>query len=191
MLLISIVMSILLVGSTAFSTLTFNGLASSLTIFCIWPLFAIFTMAALIYAPLQWRKNGKRSALPLLVSMTGALVTYGILLFSWSSDLSFYPHLNGFNKVIGLIETNQIQPDKQDNADLPLQFKYLSESGSIRIHKENDITSVLFYGSRGILGEFWGYAYRSDNSPPTDFLWCDNWRLLRQPQTNWFVCESH
>jgi hypothetical protein len=184
-------MSILLIGMTAFSVLTFHEMVTSLTIFCIWPLFAIFAVATLIHVPLQWRKNGERSALPLLVSMTGALVAYGILLLSWSSDLSFYPHLNGFNEVIGLIETNQIQPDKQDNAVLPPQFKYLSESGSIRIHKEKEITSVLFYGSRGILGEFWGYAYRSDNSSPTDFLWCDNWRLLRQPQANWFVCESY
>ncbi len=112
-------------------------------------------------------------------------------MLSQSIDLDFRLHVNGFNEVIDLVEADDLHADAQGNIDLPSQYKYLSEGGAIRTHSEDDITSVLFYGSKGILGEFWGYAYRSSNSPPTDFLWCDAWLPLRQPRSNWFMCESY
>lgn len=191
MLPISVGISALLLTITTYSVLAFEATAPALAVFCIWPLFVVVTLASLIYVPRHWRKNAKRATLPLLVNSIGAVITFGVLTLSQSIDLDFRLHVNGFNEVIGLVEAGDLHADAQGNIDLPSQYKYLSEGGAIRTHSEDDITSILFYGSKGILGEFWGYAYRSNNSPPTDFLWCDAWLPLRQPRFNWFMCESY
>jgi hypothetical protein len=191
MLPLSVVLSLLLAGTTLYNILAIDRLASVLTIFCVWPLFAVVSIASLIYVPLQLNKGNRRAALPLLVNLIAALMTYGILQVSWSTDVKFDVHIAGFTEVLGLIEAGTIQPNDHDHAKLPDQYKYLSEGGTIRVHQESGVTSVLFYGGQGILGEFWGYVYRSDNSPPERFLWCDEWSPLRQSRSNWFMCDSY
>ncbi len=190
MLTLSVILSLLAVGATTYTVLTFDETVTWLTILCVWPLFAIVAAISLIYAPLQFTRGKRRAALPLLVCLIAAAMTYGVLRVSWSTDVKFDLHVAGFNEVLRQIEAGALQPDEHDNVHLPSQYQYLSESGKIRLHQKNGVTSVLFYGSIGILGEFWSYAYRSDNNPPPHFLWCDDWRPLRSPRPNWFVCIS-
>lgn len=190
MLFFSVGISILLLLFTLLNQVSFDETAGWLIILCIAPVFAFTTVTALVYALIRWREMGKRAGLPLLIQVVCLFIAYGIATLSQAVDLNFRVHVNGFNEVIALVEAGQLQPDEYDGAELPSQYKYLSSGGSIRFQKENGVTTVLFYEALGILGEFHGYVYRSNNSPSQDFYWCDDWLPLRRPQTNWFVCVS-
>jgi hypothetical protein len=191
MLFFSLGISILLLIFTTLNQVTVDGKASLLIFLCIGPAFAILAVVALIYALIRWRKMGKRAGLPLLIQAICLLITAGVVTLSQAVDLNFRVHASGFNEVIGLVETNQLQPDGYAEAKLPPQYQYLSTFGSIRMQKENGGTTVLFYESIGLSSGSRGYVYRSNNAPPKDLSWCDTWRPLQQPQANWFVCVSN
>lgn len=191
MLFFSIGISVLLLLFTLLNQVTFDETAGWLIILCIAPVFAFTMVTALVYALIRWREMGKRAGLPLLIQVACLFIAYGVATLSQSIDLNFRVHAGGFKEVIALVEAGQLQPDQYDGAKLPSQYKYLSADGTIRFQKENGVTTVLFFDSVGILGEFHGYVYRSNNSPSKDFVWCDDWFPLNQPQENWFVCVSY
>jgi hypothetical protein len=191
MLFFSLGISILLLIFTTLNYTTFDERSAGwLMILCIGPVFAILAVVALVYALIRWRKDGKRAGYPLLIQIACLFLTAGVVAFSQAVDLNFRVHASGFNEVIALVEAGQFQPDDYDEVKLPPQYKYLSTLGTILMQKKNGVTTVLFYTTVG-MGEFRGYIYRSNNSPSKDPPWCDDWIPLRQPQANWFVCESY
>lgn len=191
MIFFSLGISVLLLLFTLLNYVTFDETAIWLIIFCIAPLFAITAVTALVYALIRWRKMGKRAGLPLLLQIACLFITAGLVNFAQAVDLNFRVHSGGFNEVIALVEAGQFQPDDLGQAKLPPQYQYLSAGGSIQFQQENGVTTVLFYESLGILGEFQGYIYQSNNTPPEDLPWCDAWFPLKQPQKNWGVCTSY
>jgi hypothetical protein len=191
MLFFSLVVSILLLAFTTLNYVTFDNNTAFLVLLCICCLFAVIAVVALVYALIRWRELGKRAGYPLLIQIVCLLITAGVANLAQSNDLNFRVHVGGFNEVIALVEANRFQPDDLNQAELPPQYKYLSAGGLIRLQKENGVTSVLFYESIEITGEFQGYVYRSNNNPPDDLSWCDAWFPLNRPQPNWFVCVTY
>ena len=97
-------------------------------------------------------------------------------------------NVEDYLEVIELVERGDIQPNDRGWADLPAEYQRLSDGGQIWVLQETDVVSVLFWRSRGILGEGVGYVYRSDDSPPAGILWCDEWETYESP--GWFLCVS-
>jgi hypothetical protein len=190
MIFFSLGISILLLIFVTLNLATFYEIA--ILIIYIVPLFVIIAVAALIYALVCWRKIGKRAGLPLLIQIIAVLILYGGSTLAQSINLNFRVHVSGFNEVIALAEAGHFQPDDHTHkAELPPEYRYLSQDGTIKLQKENGVTTVLFYESIWFFGEFQGYIYQSNNGPAEDLPWCAKGLPLRQPQTNWFVCVTY
>jgi hypothetical protein len=83
---------------------------------------------------------------------------------------------------------NKITPGPFGWTELPFFYKYLSDGGKFVIYRHHGVTTIVFHERTGILGEFSGWIFSSDGSPPT-FL-CNIWRSLGKNYPNWFYCIS-
>jgi hypothetical protein len=73
-----------------------------------------------------------------------------------------------------------------------MQYKYLSDLGEIYIIQRDDLISILFFESMGILGEYSAITYRSDDTPPKNYSddGCDRaWRISGFDE-HWYRCNS-
>ncbi len=123
------------------------------------------------------------------------IVTLGFFALSFCLDsqnlwhLDFHLRHTDFNKIIALAENGQIRPNEYGFADLPDSYDYLSDGGSIDIREDDGINNILFYRSRGILGEYTGYMYRSGDGSPQFKDGCDY--VIKQLEPHWFFCASY
>ena len=93
-----------------------------------------------------------------------------------------------YDNIVELVEEGSLCRDVTGDCPLPQEYEHLSKNGEMWIDRTRKCTSIFFWMSTGILGEGTGYIYRSDDSPPTEVIWCDEWH--RSDRLYWFYCSS-
>lgn len=170
--------------TTVWSQLSFD---SSTPFLCIGLGFfnCVAFISFLIYG--LWKRQIPHSFYPAMVTFVFFSLSY-LFVSQNLWHLGFYARLTDFNTVIVLVKDGQIRPNEYGSAKLPDTYYHLSDGGAIDIRGEEGITNILFYRRRGILGEYSGYMYRSDNGTPKFEDGCDF--VVKQLEPHWFLCAS-
>jgi hypothetical protein len=81
-------------------------------------------------------------------------------------EADFALHTAGREEVVRLIEAGEIDfgGERRGRAALPARYARLSKSGDVLIRITDGGTSVFFFTFSGVLDNFSGYAYSSENS---------------------------
>ncbi len=157
--------------------------------FCIiMPAFLYFTIASLVYLWHHRKEGVWQAALPLGIIVSCTIIVLSLTAILKPLDIYFLWRLKGYNEVINLIENDKIK-FAYGMANLPEKYQYLSNNGLVEARQHNNVWSIFFYRSSGILVDGSGYLYRSDNSSPDSKDRCRNWHHLKYP--NWFYCGGH
>jgi hypothetical protein len=90
-----------------------------------------------------------------------------------------------------MVESGQLKPNEYGRVELPPDYRYLSKGGGdIMVDTSDGITSIFFYTYRGVLDNFSGYMYRSnDTHPIRDFMGGD-WAETTRKDRYWYFCAS-
>jgi len=166
----SIVSSVLLVLISIFrwylieiftmSSVTFLGLLIIL-------LFLISMSLNIIHIKRHVREENFRTFIPFLISTITILIIWFVPLTNIAVAWDFNANFKDREEVISMIKTGELASNVSYNRliTLPKEYANLSNGGGeILLEKEGDKLKVLFYTFRGILGDYSGFVYVSDDS---------------------------
>ena len=189
---VSGVVGISLVVVVVLDQLTVGINGATLLTCVMWPAQMILILVSIAYFFVK-RGNGVGfAAFPLFLSLVTLVAAVAIWHFGSSLELGFRWRLRGYTEVVSLVEQGRIQSDESGYAALPPRYRHLSDGGRIKVFGRGESVSVLFFNSLGILGEYSGYIYRSDDTPPRNYFesGCDRAWRVKTNVSNWFLCVS-
>jgi hypothetical protein len=138
-----------------------------------------------------WHRWGL-GILPLAINLA-VLATLWFVPFTrlWLAR-EFRMNWEGYNEVIALVETGEIQPSTRYGlATLPQEYCGLSRDCEILIDTSDDVTRVFFFTFRGVLDNFSGYMYRSDDRPPDSLDFAGDWHETEEVRPHWYWMSSY
>lgn len=137
------------------------------------------------------RKNRKWASFPLLINIGTLLIIIFVPFTSMWLNWQFNSNWQEYNEVVQLIEDGEIKPDENGAIRLPPKYRHLSKGGGwIEVEKKDGVTRIFFYTFVGVLDNFSGFMYSSDNSPPKRGDLGGDWKQIEQQRPNWFFCAS-
>ncbi len=175
-------------------------LVDYLTPFCMVPLLIVMSVilliligGSLIYLPLQFKKNRWRATLPLVINLIVFLIVWFVPFTDIWLDFQFKSNWEEYTKVVHLIEEGEIQvpQDGYGLVLLPKEYRHLSRGGGeVIVDTRGGVTRVFFFTFRGILDNFSGFMYRSDDTPPSPYDFGGDWKQIIKLRPHWYFCAS-
>lgn len=169
----------------------------SLTPFCMGPVLLllhgvllILVLTSAIHLLIQVGRNWKLAVLPLAINLSVVAILWFVPFTSLWLAREFRMNWEGYNEVVALVEAGEIQPYSYDLAPLPSEYCRLSRGCEILIDRSDGVTRVFFYTFRGVLDNFSGYMYRSDDSPPEPSSFGGDWHEINQVRPHWYWMAS-
>ncbi len=192
LLMISTGSGILLIASLLTSILTTGHSAGTFGTWMLVPFTVILWLFSAVRFAFGFRDGVTSVGLPLLVN--SIIICLALLLY-WINnrvEIGFRWRLSGYEDVVRLVELGELRPDENGFATLPKYYQWLSDGGEIVILQRENITSIIFYTQIEFPGEYYAFAYRSDDSIPTNFHddRCDRGWRVQADIPNWYVCIS-
>ena len=160
-------------------------------------LFLISLLCSAIYAIKRRRIGLTKVSAPLAVNLLTALIVLFVPFTQLTIYLDFRFHLNSRTKVVDEVLAGKYESRVQnagargDLISLPTALSSLSSDGGeiVRLHRPKD-TLVLFFSFRGILDNFSGFVYSSDDSPPAVDDFGGRFVEIERLRKNWFWAAS-
>jgi len=171
---------------------TITGILATPLIIISQIVFLFLIFLSVLYMVFETKNDGWGAILPFLVNMIVLSVIMYVPFRPIRVSIEarvFEAKKNDFENVILLVESGELMPDQSGTAVLPEQFKDLSHGQTISINTSHGVISVFFYSSVGVLDNFSGYMYRSNDTPPPGELIGD-WYLIERIKPFWYYCVS-
>jgi len=156
-----LISSLLIISVKAFSwTLLclYNPLVVGLVEISLFKLFLIISFWALCYLGFKFREMGFIALIPLIIS----LVTFVTIVFVPFNQIAIQAEWMNYRddrtKVVQMIESGELSDGK-----LPQEYKNLAKAGKVIISRRGSTLQVFFMTYQGILNNYAGYTYVSDN----------------------------
>jgi hypothetical protein len=157
----------------------------------LWAILGILTLISAISAPFDFRIYSWKSFLPIIINGSTLLILLYVPFTTIRLSIEFTMNRNGYEYIIQMVESGQLKPNEYGRVELPPDYRYLSKGGGdIMVDTSDGITSIFFYTYRGVLDNFSGYMYRSnDTHPIRDFMGGD-WAETTRKDRYWYFCAS-
>jgi hypothetical protein len=159
-------------------------------ILCFQAGFVGLTLATIIYLAVQFRENLAKAILPLLINGATFLILWLVPFTDIRLDLEFRSNYQAYNEIIEMVEDGRIESNDIGLAQLPSGYLHISRGGKIIVDQSGGVTSVYFFTFRGVLDNFSGYMYRSNDTPPPHHFIGGDWKQIERKQPQWFFCAS-
>jgi hypothetical protein len=157
----------------------------------MWGALAVLLLVSVIYLAFRAKQGWRIALAPLTINTLTLLVVYFVPFTEIWLELQFHLNWNGYNEVARMVEEGRIQPDQYGRAQLPPRYRHLSRGGGyIKIDRSDGITRVFFFTFVGILDNFSGFMYRSDDRPPPPDDLGGDWHQTIRMRPHWFFCAS-
>lgn len=201
-----LVLLILVLGSLLFNFIAISIIADQwelidiLTPFLLGPIivFLRFTqigliLLSIIYFIYRVRKGIIQAFIPLAINIGALLIVLFVPFTKIWLDRQFKSNWEDYQAIIEQVEKGEIAPDGDDElVMLPLEYQHLSKGGGeIMVDQSGGVKRVFFFTFRGVLDNFSGFMYRSDNSSPQPDDFYGDWKQIEQIHDHWFFCSSY
>lgn len=151
--------------------------------------FYLFIFISLLYVLLtKSPRNRKKNAIPLGIM----ILVFGIIVLvpftKITIQIDYYAHHNERQEVIKLIEVDKIIKSKDHFVTLlPKKYRYLSKGGGeIVITGSKNHREVLFYTFRGVIDNFSGFIYTSNDAYPDEALYGSRFIEVKKYKEHWY-----
>lgn len=156
----------------------------------IYGFFLVIIIWSLIYGVIKVKSQKIKALIPAMINIAAVIIIVIVPFTAITLKMDFYFHLNEREDIIEKITNGELVPNVSHNnrlINLPAKYRNLSKGGGdIIVEYENENPNVFFFTFRGILDNFSGFVYRSDdNEPQKDDFGC-NYIELEKLQKNWF-----
>jgi hypothetical protein len=142
----------------------------------VWGSAILVLICALIYMVMNIKRIKLLAAIPMLISLSVVLIAFFVPFTKLVIEYDFRSNLQERTAIVEQIQSGQLKPNISYNARLimlPPKYRHLSKGGGEVEYETygSKTIGVFFFTFRGILDNFSGFIYRSDdnNPSPTDF----------------------
>lgn len=119
-----------------------------------------------VYYVLKDRKN-KKYLIPFIINLITIMIIVFLPLNWMRTYISFEMNLNKFEKIVQMVEVNELKPNAKKNnslVNLPREYRHLSVGGGqIIVMNIDDQKVIFFYTFRGIPDGRSGIVYVPEN----------------------------
>lgn len=159
--------------------------------FNIYFLYLLIVLISIVYIFFTIRKKRLLAFIPFLIN----LISIILLIFIPFKDMNLKKDIeNNFNKrniIVKKVKQGELIADSRDRILLPFQYQYLSKGGGeILARQENGIFYLFFYTFRGVLDNFSGLLYVSDDKLPKKNIFGSDTKQLIKIRENWYWLAS-
>jgi hypothetical protein len=188
----ALLVSIVLIAFTAWYWILFDML------FFFMPFLTII-VCAVFFCVIVWsvvhicrRKRFRKikAYIPFIIQMTSLIIVLTVPFTSIMLDLDFRLHLKQREKVVSKVISGDLKPNVSHNPSLihlPSWYGHLSKGGGdIMVERNGNETYVFFFFFRGILDNFSGFMYRSDDTPPQNGDFGGEFIEIERLKKNWY-----
>lgn len=156
--------------------------------------FLISMILSIVYFIRNVRKERYRSIIPFSISIITILIIWFVPFTNIILEIDFKMNLKDREKVVSMIQTGELVPDISYNESLitlPKGYAHLSKGGGqVVVEREGEKLKVLFFTFRGILDNFSGFTYISDNSELQKGSFNADLHQVRKKKDNWYWISS-
>ena len=157
----------------------------------LWAILGILILISVISIPFDFRIYSWKSLFPIIINGSTLLILLYVPFTSFRLDIEFVMNKKGYKEVIQMVQNGELQSGDYGQAQLPAEYRNLSNGGGeIIVDTSDGSTSVFFYTYRGVLDNFSGYMYRSNDTPPSQDFMGGDWAETTRKEPYWFFCAS-
>lgn len=154
-----------------------------------WAVLGLLILVSMIYFAARCRKNLRRSSLPLLINTVVVLILWFVPFTDIWLNLEFNVNKNKYDQVVQMVERGDLHSVAYVT-QLPPAYRSISRGGDVIIDRSDGVTSVFFFTFRGVLDNFSGYMYRSNDALPPENFMLGDWVQIKRKRPYWFFCAS-
>lgn len=139
-------------------------------------------------------ENKRRAITPLTCNLVTIAIAILIPFNSLIVKYDFKMYLREREKVIQLVEQQELKPNVAYNNKLillPLPYRHLSKGGGeIIVEGHPPDISIFFYTYRGMLDNFSGFIYKPGNEEPSNSDFGGDFKEIKKIKGHWFFAAS-
>jgi hypothetical protein len=191
-LVVAILSSIALIAFTALYWILFDILFIFLPVLMIgvWLVFFGAAVCSVVHICRRKRFRKLNAYVPFMIQMASLIIVFTVPFTSIMLDLDFRLHLKQREKVVSQVISGRLKPNVSHNSSLihlPFWYADLSKGGGdIMVERNGKETYVFFFTFRGILDNFSGFMYRSDDTPPKNGDFGGEFFEIERLRKNWY-----
>lgn len=152
--------------------------------------FLVILTWSVIYFIKNIYKMKYKAVLPLVINLITIVIVFFVPFTSIIISLDFNLNLEDREKIISMVQSGELKSESlygYNLIQLPEEYKHLSKGGGeIFIEKDGDTLKIFFYTFRGILDNFSGFAYISDNSELSQTDFNGDFDQIIKKREHWF-----
>lgn len=164
-------------------------------ILALWILFFIVFFWSILHFIRKKRYKNLFSFTPALLQLITLIIIFTVPFTTIMLDLNFKRHSQERMDVVSQVMSGELKPAPNENARLillPDHLQHLSKGGGRIMVEHNDgATYVFFFTYRGILDNFSGFMYRSDDTPPQKGDFGGNYFQTELKGEHWYWVASN
>lgn len=151
-------------------------------------------LVVLIWSIIHFTKNVRKlkykALLPMVINLIALVIVIFVPFTNIMLNLDFNLNLKDREKIVSMVQSGELKPEilyGQNLIQLPEEYKHLSkDGGEIVIEKDGDTLKIFFFTFRGILDNFSGFAYISDNSKLSQMDFNGDFDQIIKKREHWF-----
>ena len=146
---------------------------------------------SIIYLGKNVRKLKYRALLPMGINLITLIIVIFVPFTNISCDLDFKLNLNDREKIVSMIQSGELKSYGKRLIQLPDEYKHLSKGGGeIAVEQDGETYKIFFYTFRGILDNFSGFAYISNDSELLHEDFNGDFHQIIKKREHWFWGSS-
>lgn len=159
-------------------------------------------VATVVWSVLYAMRRINTLRLALLLPAANLAVLLGVPHLPWTPlwlERNFISKFSGRMQVVELVESGVISGGRRlldegekeyELIELPENQRHLSVGGQIMVERSDSATAVFFFTFQGLMNNFSGYVYRSNDRPPSRSAFGGYYHELERKQERWFWAAS-
>lgn len=162
-----------------------------------WPILGLALVAFVLAVVLpfrRWKTKGKATLLPLVILIISLVAAHFIDFEQLWLIANFKFRYKEREEVVKRIADGEFRPNVSFDASvitLPGQLSGVSlGGGQVLVQHDGDKLKIFFFTYRGILDNFAGFIYSSDNSAPKSGDFSGDFYLTNKIQDKWYYVEA-
>lgn len=132
---------------------------------------------------------------PIVIQVITILLLFVVPFNQIILDIDFKRNKSEREQVAKMVENGELKPNVSYNSSLihlPKKYQHLSSGGGeIVVEKSGDGYNILFFTYRGIMDNFSGFVYTSNDQKPSKKAFDSDSKDIEKMDNNWYFLGSY
>lgn len=153
-------------------------------------IFLIISILSIIYLGFKFHKLKYKAIIPLAINIITLIIVFTVPFTSIMLYLDFKFNMDERKEVVEMVKSRELEPNVLNNDSLirlPERYEHLSKGGGeIIVERDKGKLKIFFYTYRGILDNFSGFAYISDDSKLSSKDFYGDFKEIKKKSDHWY-----